>query len=126
MMDQSSYTKNIMYMNRNFSLLKKDDGAEILRKGCMYYKNDITKSSERTFCTTNRSTVLNAFHQGRVHIMGRSPVKLFAPTITTTATEVHPLTRRVAHYERYFPTRKFVRSIKALMIEADIDRYHDF
>merc|ERR1719427_226505 len=41
---------------------------------------------------------------------------------TSTTTDMQQLTRRVAKYDRHFPTNKFVRSIKALMIEAHIDQ----
>ena len=76
--------------------------------------NGIT-SYECRYCVSCRT------HVGDVTSAGKSSTK----PITNTA-ELHPLTRRIAQYNRHYPTKKFVRSIKALMIEAHIDKYHAF
>ena len=49
-----------------------------------------------------------------------------SPPFSSSTSELLPLTRRVAKYERYYQTKKFVRNIKTLMIEAHIDKYHAF
>ena len=78
------------------------------------------------FCSHITSTIINPTPS-----LPTSLNTLLARRISSTATSfpvphVEPLIRRIAKHEKYFPTRKLVRSIKAIVMEAPRNKYHAF